>query len=412
MRSGRQICRIYLAMFHTLYAGALLGALGTPGNAAGFTDGLADIQVGENGTLTRVALACDVECFVVRRGDGAFFVTDIQADLSVDLLGRANNADRLVLTPVAGGSVLEIVGRGAVVHSAITDCLSGGQKGKCIDLTFEKIPPRRQIATPTPSRDVVLRDEYDQTFDDPTLDDPAFGDPAFDDPAFGGSDIEDVAVPTDEIPFLGVAMTPTIEAPPSEKFLPAPALRDQTGFELLQIGKLAPPERFSPPTVSQSSPQMPESQEAVAKSIRDGSKRIQSRGVAPTPKDRAEEILAVSFDINEEAEKILGKKIDTGSCAVVRATLQADAWALDAMVDRGLCLGAEGKLVEADAIFQRLLAYTPDNYEALVGRALVAADQGETQLALKYFQNALNALPPVAESRRIVSFMQRISYTQ
>ena len=51
------------------------------------------------------------------------------------------------------------------------------------------------------------------------------------------------------------------------------------------------------------------------------------------------------------------------------------------------------------------LEFTPDNYEALVGRAVIAEQAEERGVARKYYQDALNALPPIEESNRIVEAM-------
>ena len=91
-----------------------------------------------------------------------------------------------------------------------------------------------------------------------------------------------------------------------------------------------------------------------------------------------------------------------------RQGLIATPGALDAMIDVGFCKASAGDIEEADRLFTRLLAYTPDNYEALVGRALIAVENGETGDARKYFQDALNALPPIEESDLIVDAMQSL----
>jgi len=114
------------------------------------------------------------------------------------------------------------------------------------------------------------------------------------------------------------------------------------------------------------------------------------------------------FSLKEQAKTILGKALDVGGCEGAQARLNRDAWALDAMVDVGFCKASSGDLEEADRLFTRLLAYTPDNYEALVGRALIAIEYGEQSDARKYFQDALNALPPIEESDLIVEAMRSL----
>ena len=109
-----------------------------------------------------------------------------------------------------------------------------------------------------------------------------------------------------------------------------------------------------------------------------------------------------------EIKALLGKNLSPGFCASARATLQSDPWALQSMVDVGLCEAAAGNVEQADATLARLLEYTPDNYEAFVGRALIALQAGEKSVARRYFQSALNAPPPMAESSAIVAAMQAL----
>ncbi|MBI1393666.1 MAG: hypothetical protein GC152_13080 [Alphaproteobacteria bacterium] len=118
--------------------------------------------------------------------------------------------------------------------------------------------------------------------------------------------------------------------------------------------------------------------------------------------------MPAAFDLGGEAERILGRPLDADGCADARERLQSDAWALDAMVEIGFCRAAAGEIDAADKDFARLLAYTPDNYEALVGRALIAARKGDRSDAMDLFQEALNALPPIEESNRIVDAMTRL----
>ena len=52
---------------------------------------------------------------------------------------------------------------------------------------------------------------------------------------------------------------------------------------------------------------------------------------------------------------ILGKELSSAYCNNADATLQADAYALGAMVDVGLCAAARGEVADADAMLARLL---------------------------------------------------------
>jgi len=329
---------------------AILTVICSDAYPANLDGGLADIKVGEKGSLTRIAIACEIECFVVQRGDGAFFITDIQADLSVDLRGRASNADSLTLSSATGGSVLTIAGRGIVKHSSIIDCVSNRRKGACIDLTFEEVSPRvsSQLADANLVEGKIV--ELDGASTQTKNRKNTAGSLSTSDLRGGSATRKESELGEQrDIPFLGAVMAPALATPKPEKFSPAPPLREETGREFFVIGKLAPPVRFAPPKSFEPAEAIVKKQKNVEKSILEGSKRIQARAPAITPRDRADVILAASFEIGEEAEKILGKIINTGSCAGARAKLQADAWALDAMVDRGICIGAEGKLGEAEA---------------------------------------------------------------
>ena len=129
---------------------------------------------------------------------------------------------------------------------------------------------------------------------------------------------------------------------------------------------------------------------------------------APSVVEQEAEPSDGAFDLASQAKEILGVQLDGAKCEEASERLEADAWALDAMVDIGFCKAAEGKVDAADEDFSRLLEYTPDNYQALVGRALISAQKGSRQEALGYFQDALNALPPILESNRIVDAMERL----
>jgi len=172
-----------------------------------------------------------------------------------------------------------------------------------------------------------------------------------------------------------------------------PLLREAPDERKLVFARLAPPERFAPPPMP--APRPDKTSEG------DGPRLIlESR--------KAEALLGARVDIGAEAAQILGRKFGAAECAIAETRLKADAWALGAMVDIGFCEAIRGDLAAAEGVFDRLLAYTPDNYEALVGRALIAARKGDRAEAEGRFQEALNALPPIAESDRIVAAMARL----
>ena len=187
--------------------------------------------------------------------------------------------------------------------------------------------------------------------------------------------------------------TPTL-AP--AKTAAKPDLRESAPERLSRFARLGPPERLEPPQgarLASVRPVDPPSMEAKP-SIREE---------APLPASVQEK-----FDYAASVKSLLGKNLTPGFCASAKATLQADPWALDDMVNVGLCEAATGNAAEADQMLARLLEYTPDNYEAHVGRALIAVQAGEKSVARRYFQDALNAPPPIEESNRIVAAMNRL----
>lgn len=312
---------------------------------------LEDVQVGESGNLMRVALICRTDCRVGARAGGAFFLPEIETALDIDLTKRTKNAEALTFRPVAGGTAMEIRAVSAARRASVKPCLIDGLAASCIDLEFTP-PGARVAAGPAPSLSAPRQKPEPE---------------------------------------------PENSAPASA----APALREAPGEERLVFARFAPPERFDPPAAALLPPEAQSPQQASIV-------RPQSEQRPIIREDRAARLVGREIDIGREAEAILGKRLGVAECGGAQARLRADAWALDAMVEVGFCEAAAGALDKADGIFARLLAYTPDNYEALVGRALIAARSGERGAARRYFQDALNALPPIEESNRIVEVMARL----
>ncbi|VAW05089.1 hypothetical protein MNBD_ALPHA05-1110 [hydrothermal vent metagenome] len=203
-----------------------------------------------------------------------------------------------------------------------------------------------------------------------------------------------------------VAATQKNPPPPSKRIKPAqqasasstaapqpakPVLREGAPERFKRFAQLAAPERLSPP----------------AGVILAKVQPIEPSVVVRKPAIRKSQPLVepVVVDFTERVKTLLNKDLSSAFCNNAAAALQADAWALGAMVDVGLCAAARGDVVQGDVTLARLLEYTPDNYEALVGRALIAEQAKEKGVALKYFQDALNSLPPIEESNRIVQAM-------
>jgi hypothetical protein len=391
-------------------AAGLTAAICVFASASAAEQSLEDIQIGERGRTMRIALICTTRCAVAADGSGDFRLEGVRSSLDVDLAARSALVRRLVITPENGSSRLQIDPVAAITGAAIITCQSETEPAApCIELTFAQGagaqelgggttpvtaarlakpgPREKKPATPAPAKPA------------PTTPAPAVRDPGLqaapsirDSVSIGADNIgADNVEPPENIPFLGAAV-----------LVARPSLREETGRELLAFPQFAPPERLAPPQPTQPKP---ESRSDAGEQIIDPSIEIDRPALIVA--DRAEALAASSVDIRSEAQSILGKTVDVGACEGAKARLMADAWALESMIDLAFCRAADGDLDAADSDFARLLAYTPDNYEALVGRGLIATARGDHRLGRKYFQDALNALPPIAESDRIVSAMER-----
>lgn len=324
---------------------------------------LEDVQIGEAGALLRVALICRRDCAVAARAGGVFYLAGVEADLDVDLAGRSRLARALEFRPVDGGAALTIRADRDVVRASIKPCRIDGGPASCIDLEYAAkgagAPPRAASAGTDPGAEKSAK----------------------------------------AAPIQAAGETAPAVPAPAIAAAPPPPLREAPGERMLTFARFAPPERLAPP--------------APATLISPGAPLRDHGSAAPArrpviDKERARELLKADVDIADAAAKILGRSFGAGECEGAKARLRRDAWALDAMVDVGFCAAAAGDLEAADGLFSRLLAYTPDNYEALVGRALIAAKAGEKSVARKYFQDALNAAPPIEESDRIVEAMTQL----
>ncbi len=321
---------------------------------AGARNSLEDIQIGEDGRILRIAVLCRDDCRVGARAGGAFFLPGIDETIDVDLSARSKLARALAVKPTNGGSLLAIRADADVARASIKPCRIGAGTASCIDLEFAD----------------VARFEADAI-----------------------ADAEPVHLHPDEAAALAeaTAAREAAASPPADVAAEPPALREAPDEGLLRFARFAPPERLDPPIIAH----------AVASAVPPPPRRaaIIRQEAGPPP---------AAATIGEAARAILERSFGVAECGGAEARLRSDAWALEAMVDIGFCKAIAGDLEAADGVFVRLLDYTPDNYEALVGRALIAAEAGEKSVARKYFQDALNALPPIAESDRIVAAMGRL----
>jgi len=350
-----------------------LAAAGTPAFALSIgPDGssdvsLEDVQVGERGNQTRIALICDAPCFVEKLGAREFLLRGVDTTLNLDLSERTQNVSGLRATSSAEGALLSIATVGVIEYANTKNCTVGGRPAACIDLFFnaseiaqvvdvQPVAEQQVIATPKQVEQPILRE-------------------------------------------------PKIAS--KTHVVAKPALRESAPERMMVFAKLTPPERLSPPTGAILAKVQPlESQVKIEPPATRRQVEIKRPAVREPILATVQALDPVArFDYASKIGDLLEKQLTSSHCATAEATLRADAWALRAMVDVGLCAAARGNAEEADAILARLLEYTPDNYEALVGRALIALEAEEKSVARKYFQDALNALPPIEESNRIAEAM-------
>jgi len=419
---------------------------------------LQDVQIGESGRLMRIALICSVQRCDVAADGQSFLLNGVNISLEIDLEGRSNLANAIVLAPGENGSRLNIGGPSAPIKSAVRKCVVSDEPAACIDLEFATqmtaaadtrtvAAPDQRAAAPAPEiadaqsepslppppevMQAALKDGPRRLTPEKVdraarveIDPPAEPPPA--DPPI--APVEQRVVP----PILALAKPATAK----------PALREAPGREQLVLAGFEAPERFAPPRDASATPSADLNIAKAADTSATGAQidefssadagyagapqpdfaepHIEQAALtkpspefsAPRPsiirRDKAAALLGPDFDFAEQVEKILAKNLEVGACEGAKARLRDDAWALDAMIDAGLCKAAKGDLEAAETDLKRLLSYTPDNYEALVGRALIAAKAGEKSVARKYFQDALNALPPIEESNRIVEAMDAL----
>ncbi len=364
---------------------------------AGPRNALRDLQLGETDALLRIAFVCATPCPVVKRPDGSLILDGVDADIALDLAARSRHVKSIALIAMGRSSRISFDLEAEFGDPEVSRCKADGRAATCLDFTRTDIvlaaAPNGSTAPttppPPPRQAAALRA--------PT----------------------ELAENTADLPILGAAMTPK----PKDWERVAEAL--------------APPTRFGPPAetasdfdeaASEAAPAL-DSDEATEENVaekpeallvqpptlaaREAEPRVETPAAAAAPAqlasfDPPSPPQSDAPDIPLAAQDILGISVDAVACEEAEATLSADAWALDAMVAIGFCKAAKGDIEAAEADFTRLLEYTPDNYRALVGRALIAATRGERVQAERLFQDALNALPPIDESNRIVDAMAQL----
>ena len=379
----------------SLVAAGAATALGAAQNT------LSDVQVGEKDRLMRIALVCEKGCQIDQRDDGGFLIADISSDLKIPLAGRSQHADALSFRPTNAGSVLAITASRRVESAAIHPCMVRGSSASCIDVTFAEASAAPVIAAQSnaaiapvvvssPARGV----DYSKPSAEPATVPPVAAAPETSAKPAKFREAPTKPVTTSADVAVNAAPLSVPEPPkkkPSTEIAPAPkpSLRASPRKEILSfngLGEAAPSTAIAAPKLAAlRSASQPETM------------------INPNFNRRTTPI-----DFGQKARLLLGRSLTDEVCHSAQTTLNEDAWALDAMVDVGFCKALAGDLSAADSLFARLLAYTPDNHEALLGRALIAAEAGEKGVARKYFQDALDAAPPAEVAERITQTIREL----
>ena len=320
---------------------------------------ISDIRVGERGYQTRIALFCKMECAPEWRGGGVFLLPGAGDEFTLDMTDARARVTGLIARPTPAGAVLKARLAGPLADAAAGPCQVGGEPAVCLDFYFEDADTAKAADAAAPSEPMRKKSDAPSQASAPP--------------------------PTAETTRRETETARRAAAPP-------PALRETADSRLRTYASLSEPERLSPPILAKVQP----IEDAVAVAT-------------PTFRPGGRPSQDAETNFGARIAVLLGKNLSPAYCNNAEATLQTDAWALGAMVDVGLCAGARGDVVEAESILSRLLEYAPDNYEALVGKALIAEQAGERGAALRYYQDALDAPAPPTRSARIIEAMAAIS---
>lgn len=332
-----------------LFVAAGSGSIAFSEDASPLT-AITDVRIGERGPVTRIAIFCSTPCKPQLRGPSSFNLPGSADAFNLDFSEVSDRVTGFSSSPGIGGALLSFQTSKSVTHAAVSRCSVSSREAMCIDLFFEEAEigdsSKTTIATAGDEASKITRSD-----------------------AQSASASMPAAVPGE--------------------------LRETANQRLSVFAELSPPERLQVPT-----PPILAKVQPIEKTV-----------AVATPTLRAETISRsrVIPNFSDRIRVLLGKQLTTSFCNGAEMALQSDAWALNAMGDVGLCAAARGDFVEAEAILSRLLEYTPDSYEALVGRAVIAEIAGERGAALRYYQDALDSPPPVEESTRIIEAMAALT---
>ncbi|MEM1192227.1 MAG: hypothetical protein AAGH42_02410 [Pseudomonadota bacterium] len=362
---------------------------------------LQDVQIGEKDQVTRVALICLRPCPVTQQGE-QFLVAGLSETATLAIDGTSKNARALVFTPIknpkgaAGepGSLLSIASEKALLRTHIGACTASGAPATCLDLEFSRQPYARDNTVSRAVRQTtkpIGAAPSDDKINQASAVALATG---------SGQRVSapGIASPSKAGSSRSLASSPTVP-PPTAPLPAAPSLAPRSSPQRIALAATlrnpASPLRLTPlrPTSQAAKPQASGNTPVVTTAAPTSPGTV----LRPVETDR---VLA-RVDFRAVAETVLNTEFDRDRCDGAQKTLDADAWALGSMGVVGFCQAAAGQFSEAEDIFKRLLTLQPENYEALVGRALIAGVAGETGVALKFLNEALALNPPNALAKRI-----------
>ena len=97
----------------------------------------------------------------------------------------------------------------------------------------------------------------------------------------------------------------------------------------------------------------------------------------------------------------------TGPCAQSEARLREGPWNIAAMIDHAACLAGIDQTAGAAALYARVLAFEPENYDAAMGLGAIRAEAGDAESAQALFEQAAGAARTDGQALRARSAARR-----
>ncbi len=127
----RLVARLFFAWGLTPIGMATFALSATPD-----APGLEDVQLGERGNQTRIALLCFTACTIERRSNTEFVLHGVGADFSLDLSARSKFVSAFTMASYGSGSLMRVDVNQAVDYAKANICAVDGRAAACVDLFF------------------------------------------------------------------------------------------------------------------------------------------------------------------------------------------------------------------------------------------------------------------------------------